>query len=159
LAHKLAEAAEIRLGLLLVHTLGYFFSHSGLNKQHTSYEWVEVNDAVLEYESIQEPWDRKLKEVFRRDEEAQAASKPARSKREILRTAQDDYELLKPLGEGGTGRVWLARNSAGSDVAIKILHPELATTEKRRRFQNEIRFSLNTEHPHIIRTFDHGTRP
>src|SRR5262245_26359157 len=33
-----------------------------------------------------------------------------------------DYELLRPIGHGAYGAVWLARNVTGSLVALKIVH-------------------------------------
>src|SRR6185295_2769309 len=33
-----------------------------------------------------------------------------------------DYELLRPIGRGAYGEVWLARNVTGSWVALKIVH-------------------------------------
>jgi serine/threonine protein kinase len=49
------------------------------------------------------------------------------------------YEILSPLGAGGMGEVYRARDPRiGRDVAIKVLHAEVAENPDRlRRFQQE----------------------
>ncbi|MEE2045373.1 serine/threonine-protein kinase [Nocardiopsis tropica] len=49
------------------------------------------------------------------------------------------YRLSGRLGAGGMGRVYLGRSPGGRDVAIKVVHPELAEDpEFRRRFAAEV---------------------
>lgn len=53
------------------------------------------------------------------------------------------YRLLARLGSGGMGRVYLARSDRGRTVAVKLVHPELATREEfRSRFRQEVRSAL-----------------
>ncbi|MFF4735584.1 serine/threonine-protein kinase [Streptomyces sp. NPDC001262] len=53
------------------------------------------------------------------------------------------YRLLARLGSGGMGRVYLARSDRGRTVAVKLVHPELATQEEfRSRFRQEVRSAL-----------------
>jgi serine/threonine protein kinase/Tol biopolymer transport system component len=49
------------------------------------------------------------------------------------------YRVEGVLGEGGTGRVFLARTLAGGTVAVKVVHRELAAdAEFRQRFEQEV---------------------
>ena len=68
------------------------------------------------------------------------------------------YEILGPLGAGGMGEVYRARDTRlGRDVAIKRLRPELASNEDRRkRFEREARAASALNHPHIVSLFDIG---
>jgi eukaryotic-like serine/threonine-protein kinase len=68
------------------------------------------------------------------------------------------YRLIKILGEGGMGVVWLAeRMDAGNPVAVKFLpHAELSPA-RRGRFAQEIRTLAKLKHPFIARLYDAGT--
>lgn len=72
--------------------------------------------------------------------------------------AVGQYRLLKKLGVGGIGEVWLAKHETlGSDAAVKLLRPEHgATEEQRRRFMREARAAAAVEHEHIVRVYDFG---
>jgi len=68
------------------------------------------------------------------------------------------YEIVKPLGGGGMGRVYHAYQiSLERDVAIKIMSSELTKTEGYlARFRREATVSANLHHPHIITIYDSG---
>jgi sugar lactone lactonase YvrE len=71
------------------------------------------------------------------------------------------YEILAPLGAGGMGEVFRARDTRlGRDVALKILPSLFATdTERLRRFEQEARAAAALNHPNILVVFDIGTAP
>jgi serine/threonine protein kinase len=62
------------------------------------------------------------------------------------------YEVLSPLGAGGMGEVYRARDTRlGREVAIKILPVErLADENRRRRFIQEAQSASSLNHPHIV---------
>jgi serine/threonine protein kinase len=72
----------------------------------------------------------------------------------------DRYRLLHPLGEGGMGRVWRARDEVlNRDVAIKeLVPPPGLTVDERREMQarsmREARAVARLNHPHVVRVFD-----
>ncbi|MGH9442595.1 MAG: protein kinase domain-containing protein [Thermoanaerobaculia bacterium] len=68
------------------------------------------------------------------------------------------YEILTPLGAGGMGEVYRARDTRlGRDVAVKILSEELAKDrECLRRFEQEARAASGLSDPHIVAVFDVG---
>ena len=76
-----------------------------------------------------------------------------------LRAAlKDRYELLSELGRGGMATVYLARDVRHArQVAIKVLHPELAAVLGAERFLAEITTTANLQHPHILPLFDSGS--
>jgi Tol biopolymer transport system component len=69
------------------------------------------------------------------------------------------YEIVSPLGTGGMGAVFRARDPRlARDVAIKILHPERwSDPERRQRFEVEARAASALNHPNILTVYDIGT--
>ncbi len=68
------------------------------------------------------------------------------------------YEVLSPLGSGGMGEVWRARDSRLSrEVAIKVLPAAVASDRERlQRFEKEARSSSALNHPSIVTIYDVG---
>jgi tRNA A-37 threonylcarbamoyl transferase component Bud32 len=93
---------------------------------------------------------------------AEAAALAARDEaalRAILeRAIGQQYDILRPLGRGATGTVFLARERALERfVAIKLLRPDLATdAESRERFRREARVAAQLSHPSILPLYAFG---
>jgi len=70
-----------------------------------------------------------------------------------------DCEVLGPLGAGGMGEVYRARdNNLGREVAIKILPSGRATDPERlRRFEQEARAAAALNHPNILAVYSFGS--
>ena len=69
------------------------------------------------------------------------------------------YRLLRQLGEGGMGIVYLAERADGQfeqQVAVKLLRAGLRGDEQRRRFLQERQILARLEHPAIARLIDGG---
>jgi serine/threonine protein kinase/Tfp pilus assembly protein PilF len=69
------------------------------------------------------------------------------------------HEIVAPLGAGGMGEVYRARDTRlGRDVAIKVLPADLAADPDRlRRFGQEARATAALNHPNILAIHDLGT--
>jgi serine/threonine protein kinase len=68
------------------------------------------------------------------------------------------YEIVAPLGAGGMGEVYRAKDSRlGREVAIKVLPAEFASDPDRlKRFELEARAASALNHPNILTLFDLG---
>ena len=70
------------------------------------------------------------------------------------------YELIRPLGGGGFGDVWLARhNQRGDTVALKIMRVPADVQndlKARERFMREIEIARLLNHPHILPMLGYG---
>ena len=75
------------------------------------------------------------------------------------RTQLGPYEILSPLGAGGMGEVYRARDTRlNRDVAIKVLPSSFAPDQERlRRFTLEAQSTGALNHPHILAIYDLGT--
>ena len=72
--------------------------------------------------------------------------------------ANNRYQVLQKLGEGGMATVYKARDhNLEADVVIKIPKPSLlADPEYTKRFTREIRALVKLNHPHVVKVLDVG---
>lgn len=67
------------------------------------------------------------------------------------------YTLIRPIGEGGMGEVYLARHAMlKRPTAIKILKKELADDKAILRFEREVQLASQLRHPNTIAIYDYG---
>ncbi len=74
-------------------------------------------------------------------------------------TTLGPYKILAPLGAGGMGEVYYARDSRlRRDVALKVIPTELARDPERiKRFEQEARAAGALNHPNVCAILDIGT--
>src|SRR5262252_5793359 len=70
------------------------------------------------------------------------------------------YEIVSPLGAGGMGEVYRARDTRlGRDVAVKILPTEMsADATRKQRFEREAKTISGLNHPNICTLHDVGSQ-
>jgi serine/threonine protein kinase len=68
------------------------------------------------------------------------------------------YEILSPLGRGGMGAVYRARDRVlEEDIALKVLRADVAGTEERaRRFRSEVQLARRVSHWNVCRIHEYG---
>ena len=72
-------------------------------------------------------------------------------------TTLGPYEIVRRLGRGATATVYLSRDPKHDrEVAVKVLHPEIAESVGPERFLHEIQLAATLHHPHILPLFDSG---
>ncbi len=81
-----------------------------------------------------------------------------KANRNLIGTRLGAYEVLSPLGKGGMGEVYRARDTRLDRIdALKILPPELAVDPDRmRRFLREARAASALNHPNIATIYEVG---
>ena len=67
------------------------------------------------------------------------------------------YQLVRQLARGGMATVYLARDCKHSrDVAVKVVHPAVASALGAGRFLREIEIAAQLHHPNIVPVYDSG---
>lgn len=73
----------------------------------------------------------------------------------VVKTAFDEYTLIKQVGQGGNGKVFSAINGNGDSVAIKFVERNISAN-KLKRFKNEIHFCERHGNKSIVEILDRG---
>src|SRR5437867_10566125 len=79
-----------------------------------------------------------------------------RAPRGVRQALGDRYTVITAGGRGGNASIFGAHDPSGHQVAIKVLHPELAVSVAADRFLREIRYATQLDHPHIAKLIDSG---
>jgi TolB-like protein/tRNA A-37 threonylcarbamoyl transferase component Bud32 len=75
----------------------------------------------------------------------------------LRQSLSDRYTIERELGRGGMATVYLATDvKVARQVAIKVLHPELAAALGGDRFHREIKIASHLTHPNIVPVYDSG---
>src|SRR5262245_28670612 len=71
------------------------------------------------------------------------------------------YEVVRPLGEGSMGRVYLARERGGDrSVAVKVMNEEAAAQPQFREFfEREAKLLTHFHHPNVVDLIDASPDP
>jgi serine/threonine protein kinase len=73
-----------------------------------------------------------------------------------LRTAFDTFTVVKQRGAGGSGEVYEVRDMDGHAYAVKVLDSARASSDRLKRFRNEIQFCSRNIHKNIIQVTGSG---
>ncbi len=67
------------------------------------------------------------------------------------------YELVRELGRGGMGVVYLANDPVlDREIAVKVVTPDMVSPESTERFKREARVVAKMDHPSIVSVYDSG---
>jgi len=76
---------------------------------------------------------------------------------QLRQSVADRYAIEREVGRGGMATVFLAQDLRHRrPVALKVLHPQLATALGPDRFLREIQIAARLQHPHIVPLYDSG---
>ena len=90
-----------------------------------------------------------------RDERYSSASEMAAALRSL--TFANRYRIVRELGRGGMGVVYLARDPVlDREVAVKVMTPDVLSQEAVERFKREARVVARMDHPAIVGVHDLG---
>ncbi len=104
--------------------------------------------------AVQDSINREMKMMEVASKSMNKSSKKLK-KGTIIHTAFDDYKIIQQEGSGGNGRVFSAETTDGEKVAIKFVE-RTTSTEKIKRFKNEINFCEQHKHKNIVPILDRG---
>jgi TolB-like protein/Flp pilus assembly protein TadD/tRNA A-37 threonylcarbamoyl transferase component Bud32 len=75
----------------------------------------------------------------------------------VQKALADRYAIEREIGRGGMATVYLAQDRKHDrQVAVKVLHPDLAASLGPDRFLREIKVAARLSHPHIVSLHDSG---
>ena len=79
----------------------------------------------------------------------------AKKKPKVFETPFNTYTVVKQIGQGGNATVYEVKDDQGASFALKLLKPN-CSTEKAKRFKNELYFGKSHSHKNIVPILDDG---
>ena len=70
-----------------------------------------------------------------------------------------EYDVLRLLGKGGMGEVYLIRGASGHEYAVKVMAVAAEDEDSRKRFAREAAVAMEIAHPNLVRVYDIGEDP
>jgi serine/threonine protein kinase len=135
------------------------------DERHAFLDQACAGDAALraELQSLLDA-ERGAREVAFIRNAVQAASEDLTHERDVAPMGRQlgAYRLIRKLGHGGMGTVFLAvheQDSRAAQVALKVIRPEHQTAELLRRFERERAILARLANPGIARLLDAGATP
>ncbi|HTO89994.1 MAG TPA: serine/threonine-protein kinase [Candidatus Sulfotelmatobacter sp.] len=139
-------------------------------------EAPEARDAFLSRECAGDPaLEAEVRSLLQHHQQTGDFLEPSRARLEAFAAAQaappaatvagevlGAWRLVRPIGEGGMGLVWLVERTGGQFAqrgALKLIRIGLASEEMIRRFRRERQILASLDHPHIARLLDGGSSP
>ncbi len=128
-----------------------FFDSAQINA-----EILREVESLLKFEKVSKDWMQLsvvefLKEFIASDELIENT---------LIGQTLNAYTIIREIGYGGMGAVYLAERSDGKfeqKVALKLLKREMNTVSIRRRFEQERKILASLDHPNIARLLNAGT--
>ena len=114
---------------------------------------VKWEESVAKYNAAKDAYDFALREAGTRPSARKNRSRTG------FTTALRSYTTQGPVGQGGTGIVYEVKDEADRPYAIKCITQSALTSQRRKRFRNEIEFCSKNYHPNVISVIDWGLVP
>ena len=70
-----------------------------------------------------------------------------------------EYDVLRLLGKGGMGEVYLIRGASGHEYAVKVMAVAAEDEDSRKRFAREAAVAMEIAHPNLVHVYDIGEDP
>src|SRR5436189_4433201 len=77
-------------------------------------------------------------------------------KKIVFQTAFETYTAMDIIGQGGAGYVYKCQDSNGNVFAVKLLNPQNVTSDRQKRFKNEVLFCQKIDHSNVLKILDDG---
>lgn len=123
--------------------------------------WNEPEQSILRDELmlIEKEYRSKDRSEMTRQEESDSTNSSAAQISENTGNTFGPYRLIKKIGEGGMGEVWLAQQDhpVKRQVALKVIKTGVGSREVIGRFEAERQALAMMDHPNVARIIDAGT--